>query len=777
MNNFLLIKFHKPGVVVWAPPMEVDSWTGPGEVLFIVHLSDGSGHYVQVQAPSFDIRFPHETVWYLRKTLTRRWRTLENRIKAQSEENESDFEQEQSFGGAKLPRAKEEGDSGKDGGKGTADASKASSAPARKKKRAKHDDEKELETSGAEPQVFVTEHAFVCRLRKRGSHLYDRQQTQNWYRAVLRKFQEVQEYPRHGAPEKDLAQVKTFVMNRFMNVREPLRAGENDHVAGLFKGHVSVNQIDEAAAKTSNENYSKGGGLFGKGGPKPSLPMDNLWISTEVHVDVYVLTLRGITPHRRHTGNLKLRPRLELDGIKQAENTEELQVPEGKSDANFYWHGFFNTTLPGASEFVISICDQDENGVQTLGTSRMDLEDRWLTLTQRQFQQSTSKEYLSQMGAPSAALILERPKPLGEKTWQDPSSPKVQELMKDNNGPEPVGDVPINPQTPPQPPLPIETRNLLFRDEATDLETTVGVLRYCIEMTPMGAMPAPKYSLGIPEEAFTITVTIWSVSNISVFRDSGQRNDVAVLGRLLVHDSKNQEVHFDRATDTHSWAHRDANFNYTWTFQVSAPVRACMLALKLVDKDAYTSDDLIYAPVVVPLDHMFHLAYKNKKMGRKPLGKNKEMVVFDEWPVDLPDEKKIPDSSRICPLFVCCFMCCRCIAYYLCCCLTCGLSKRFFKRHKGASARPAPSVLNINIEIMPQDLTSIPPESEQFQEPAGRIGWKTGLRNPLVLMVSACGQRNMMLFCNLCCVFLVVLIVVLTGLCIIFASNIKTIFN
>jgi len=301
-------------------------------------------------------------------------------------------------------------------------------------------------------------------------------------------------------------------------------------------------------------------------------------------------------------------------------------------------------------------------------------------------------------------------------------------------------------------------------------------LRYCIEMTPLGAMPAPKYSLGIPEEAFIITVTVWRVTNISVFRDSGQRNDVAILGRLLVHDSKNQEVHFDRATDTHSWAHREASFNYTWTFQVSAPVRACMLALKVVDKDAYTSDDLIYAPVVVPLDHMFHLAYKNKKMGRKPLGKNKEVVIFDEWPVDLAEDKRVPESTRLCPLFMCCFHCCRCVAFYLCCLLTCGHSRKLFSLHKGAASRPSPSYLNIDIEITPQD-GSVPAECEQFQEPAGRIGWQTGFKNPMQLMVSAVGQRSMMLVCNLCCVLLVTVMVVIAGLCIVFISNIKDIFS
>ena len=107
------------------------------------------------------------------------------------------------------------------------------------------------------------------------------------------------------------------------------------------------------------------------------------------------------------------------------------------------------------------------------------------------------KEYLEQAGAPPTTLILDRPKDkLEGKIWRDPFKPKVEELAKATDEIE-MGDVSIVPQTPPQPPLPIETRNLLFRDETTDLETTVGVLRYCIEMTPLAAMPAPKYSLEI----------------------------------------------------------------------------------------------------------------------------------------------------------------------------------------------------------------------------------------------------------------------------------------
>lgn len=63
-TSILVIRFNKPGQVVWAPPEEICSWDQPGAVLFVVKFID-SDDMVAVRVPSFDLRFELETVWSL----------------------------------------------------------------------------------------------------------------------------------------------------------------------------------------------------------------------------------------------------------------------------------------------------------------------------------------------------------------------------------------------------------------------------------------------------------------------------------------------------------------------------------------------------------------------------------------------------------------------------------------------------------------------------------------------------------------------------------------
>merc|ERR550525_365012 len=107
------------------------------------------------------------------------------------------------------------------------------------------------------------------------------------------------------------------------------------------------------------------------------------------------------------------------------------------------------------------------------------------------------------------------------------------------------------------------------------------------------------------------------MSGIGIFRDSSQRNDVRIKGRLSLRGYDGKYVKFLRETDTHKFAHKSANFHYRWGFSVKAPAGACSLGLKVVDIDSYGFDeDLVYAPKELPLDHMLHLAYKNWKLER-----------------------------------------------------------------------------------------------------------------------------------------------------------------
>jgi hypothetical protein len=92
-QNFLVVKFNKPGKIIWAPPSTQHMWHKPGEILFAVQLDDGNQSIVQVTVPIFDLRFRKETGWYLKKTLRNRWATLENRITRKAKQKEEEKKQ------------------------------------------------------------------------------------------------------------------------------------------------------------------------------------------------------------------------------------------------------------------------------------------------------------------------------------------------------------------------------------------------------------------------------------------------------------------------------------------------------------------------------------------------------------------------------------------------------------------------------------------------------------------------------------------------------------
>merc|ERR1719223_1571662 len=86
-HNFVVVKFKKPGVIIWAPPDCRKDWSAAGDVLFAVKLTADSS-IIPVTVPSFDLRYGFETAWYVRKTCVSRWRDLQNRIQMLQRENE-----------------------------------------------------------------------------------------------------------------------------------------------------------------------------------------------------------------------------------------------------------------------------------------------------------------------------------------------------------------------------------------------------------------------------------------------------------------------------------------------------------------------------------------------------------------------------------------------------------------------------------------------------------------------------------------------------------------
>jgi len=68
-------------------------------------------------------------------------------------------------------------------------------------------------------------------------------------------------------------------------------------------------------------------------------------------------------------------------------------------------------------------------------------------------------------------------------------------------------------------------------------------------------------------------------------------------------------------------------------------------------------------------------------------------------------------------------------------------------------------------------------ESAQLMEPNGRLGLKTGLNQPLTLLVTAVGQRNFRMACNICCCLGIILAVMLCGFCVMYLAYIRQLFE
>merc|ERR1711879_986769 len=106
-KNYLTIKFHRPGHVIWTAPIDQHSWCKPGQPLFVVQLTDGTDVCVPVCVPQFDLRFPRETFWYVRKTCVQCWRNLENRITrnllAQQKKNQESKRSSDNVGAVSAP--------------------------------------------------------------------------------------------------------------------------------------------------------------------------------------------------------------------------------------------------------------------------------------------------------------------------------------------------------------------------------------------------------------------------------------------------------------------------------------------------------------------------------------------------------------------------------------------------------------------------------------------------------------------------------------------------
>lgn len=230
-----------------------------------------------------------------------------------------------------------------------------------------------------------------------------------------------------------------------------------------------------------------------------------------------------------------------------------------------------------------------------------------------------------------------------------------------------------------------------------------------------------------------VQIKIFQVDGISVFKDFGERNDVYVRGILTCQPVGKQASVALLRTDVHKYAHKMASFNYSWTFDIEAPVRECHMTLELLDQDTVTGADQIYAPKVLSLEPLVAASYFARTWKKAEPSEVRHQVVFDCFP---PDHPLRPRRW--------CFCCCK-------------------RRGKRPHVHPEPATLSMAIEVTYRESMALPPRIESFAEPKDRVDVRELMLRPQKAFRIILGPKNLRLVKHTCCwcAFLMVVLITL----------------
>lgn len=753
--NFLLVKFRKRGMVIWSAPLNVFAWPKPGMPLFVVQLTDRPDVRVPVFVPSFDTRFQFETTWTPVKTMVRRWRHMENCIRTNDKKGSRGGQAgPESLERRRRRRKQQVPLAAHDLEDGASDDSSADEVT----------DTEVNDPNGYSRSIAVSKYAFVCRIRRRrGAMCFDRPQTRNWYAAVLEDtFKEDDLRTRGDAAKASTLDdnFKETYLARFMNLEKPLVTRLEQTGVATLKGHITCQRVKDPHPEKE--------AAFGESGLRrfsgrdymtdhqnlqlctaPSQvqantrAVENLWIQRRVFVDCCVLTGSDLELQSLGLSSC-LKPYLvvklgdETPG--QSEPTEELPR-QGFYRANFYNTFVFETTLPGQAKMTIEVWHKGVLSNTLLGIVEIDLEDRWLALKRRELRESSCVELLTHCISPEKVRFCPF-SPAGDISgWVDPPAEPEADFTDPGTGKEAIKPARVSSHR-----MPIEYRDLMRVDGETATESRVGVLRLWVDITPIGEHSPGDIEVFKPQE-FQVRIVIWRITNISVFKDFGDRNDVYVKGRFKYVDFWGKEqVKVDK-TDVHKFANAEAYFNWRWIFTVRAPATDCFLELTMMDEDRISQHDTIYYPVVYSLDQMLNVAYSNAKEGRRPLGTLQETVVFDQF-----EEENAVES--------CCSKYCRC------CWRRSRMSERRFAK------------MRMDVQILPmEEASNTPVDVGNIMPPKDRMTISTAVSHPertLQIIMGARNYYNVTYFSIFC--FVLILLLLIAALCY-FLLNIGTLFK
>jgi len=797
-HSFLVVKCNKPAVVVWAPSEAKSEFKHPGELLFIVRLLDDTERLVEVTVPSFDIRFNNETTWVLKKTLASDMGRVNRKILPEVVQQKARIKapEPQVIGkraDKTIPAVNDDSEGEDENGEDSGDESvgdenvqEAANEPIDKNAWKYNSN-----TDGYTHGIPIAQWAFVCRFEKKGLNIYNRRQTDNYYRATLDCFQEYSTflledpdpreadtpcYKRAEDPKKDLEKLRLFSLSQTLNLRRPLEA-VGDGVDGMIKGHITVRQLSPEAdapgddqdgggaeAQAGPQRRPAGGGWFGMKDKKPShalqslpvtCPISNMWAASEVRVVVRIFAIYDMTPTDE-----QLDPYITLNlscpgGEDVVKRCDELSpVAPGSDFMSVYWETEIVTTLPGSGNLAIKLWRKASavsgvfGGKDTeLGSLVLDLEDRQLALAQREFRIGTNQHRLNGLVSPPKSISVVRPSPADLLAGEQEEKVFKAELKRKEKA---KGlRMNIQPRRSPNPAAPIEYRDLTVVQAPGCPEEKTGTLKFCTEIMDAKELYQPL-KLTRALKRVHIKISVKEVDNIDVFRDTGLRNDVRIKGDLVARNWFGYQLPLQsRATDTHKWAHRRATFDFVWHFVVDYPIGAASLKVSMVNVSTFRGETQIYRPEVFPMDALlsaFSAGPDNVSFG--------ENIVFTAWPDGYPEHAKYINGMG-------CFrLACYRLGKCLCCCIP-GCCRR-----NANVPRPKPAKLSLMISMakVADDYVLESEVEKPPEEPEGRVNWRTGLSSPGTLAKAVIGRANMdsctYLMGTLCCIICVLIIIV-----------------
>lgn len=627
-EQYIFIKFHCPGIVVWAAPDCVTEWASPGMPLLAVQLNDDNRSVIVVRIPCFDIRFPGEKTWQVSKTIRRRSNGVRKKLQ------EAVWAKEEAELLAKDPveahrHAEQRQASIK---KGEIDAFTIfQNDQALTQWKASH-----LPDGSVAKPIWVHKGGFICRLVKKNSAIFDRLSTKNWYRSMMTPlFPEIGALPEVDCaddPRADVDFVKSYGLCRMMNMFAKFRMADKNSVGGFtdcyLKGHISCKMLKDDEVESATKALLE----------KPleehatCMPWDRFWLTESVEVSVNVLTMHGFTG--LENGTLRVVMSAGGQDVEKTISSTGISRLGRQETVNVYSGGLVSCTMPAASTLEISVYEVNGLGISTLlGTSYIDVESRWFVTTMISMKERCDQKYLERAVSPETMTYfapcddrspsvdgssLLNGTARGTRHCRQPTMPKEVGINEKHTK--------VKPRYVPSCRAPIEVLPMFKGGQSENAELT-GQMRCWIELSDSGGARPVMMPDTLRGTDVQLRIRLHDVTNVQVFADSG-RNDLKVQVDLVIETVSGQIIRRTMETEVAKMSTERAEFNTQWVERFKAPVLRCSITYTLMDADKFSSEDWVYDPVTCELDGLFRASHEQGFA----LGPYDMPITFMEWP-------------------------------------------------------------------------------------------------------------------------------------------------